>query len=208
MRTADSSSPRSAALSASTSSSIPASGTRRSASTPAKRREYEESVVRTFYLSNADIKEVIDLLRVVVDVRQISPITATNSISLKDTPERIAAAGRLIEAIDKARPEVVIDVELLEVDRTRLREYGLQVTSPGTEGIAGSADVNREGLTLRTLRNLTAGDVFMSGRPGLYYRLLKNDVNTRTLANPQLRPSEGLAAQAKFGGRGPGPGAL
>ena len=59
----------------------------------AKRREYEESIVRTFYLSNADIKEVIDLLRVVVDVRQISPITATNAIALKDTPERIAVAA-------------------------------------------------------------------------------------------------------------------
>ena len=93
--------------------------------TPAKRREYEEAVVRTFYLSNADLKEDIDLLRIVVDVRQISPITATNAITIKDTPERIAAAARLIAAIDKARPEVVIDVELLEVDRTRLREYGL-----------------------------------------------------------------------------------
>ena len=60
---------------------------------PAKRREYEEAVVRTFYLSNADIKEVIDLLRVVIDIRQISPITATNAISIKDTPERIAAAA-------------------------------------------------------------------------------------------------------------------
>ncbi len=57
--------------------------------------------------------------RIVVDVRQISPITATNAISLKDTPERIAAATKLIAAIDKARPEVIIDVELLEVDRTR-----------------------------------------------------------------------------------------
>ena len=90
-----------------------------------------------FYLSNADIKEVIDLLRIVVDIRQISPMTATNSISIKDTPERIAAAGRLIAAIDKARPEVVIDVELLEVDRTRLREYGLQIASPGSPGISG-----------------------------------------------------------------------
>ena len=101
---------------------------------PAKRREYEESVVRTFYLSNADIKEVIDLLRVVIDIRQISPITATNAISIKDTPERIAAAARLISAIDKARPEVVIDVELLEVNRTRLLEYGLQIASPSTTG--------------------------------------------------------------------------
>ena len=173
--------------------------------TPAKRREYEEAVVRTFYLSNADIKEVIDLLRVVVDVRQISPITATNAISLKDTPERIAAAARLIEAIDKARPEVVIDVELLEVDRTRLREYGLQIASPGSDGISGSADVNREGLTLQNLQNLTSADVFMSGVPGLYYRLLKNDTSTRKLANPQLRTSEGLPAQAKFGERVPVP---
>ncbi len=171
----------------------------------AKRREYEESVVRTFYLSNADIKEVIDLLRVVVDVRQISPITATNAISLKDTPERIAAAARLIEAIDKARPEVVIDVELLEVDRTRLQEYGLQVASPGSEGISGSADVNRDNLSVQTLRNLTASDVFLAGVPGLYYRLLKNDVNTRTLANPKIRASEGIAAQAKFGERVPVP---
>jgi general secretion pathway protein D len=173
--------------------------------TPAKRREYEEAVVRTFYLSNADIKEAIDLLRVVVDVRQISAITATNAISIKDTPERIAAAGRLIAAIDKARPEVVIEVELLEVDRTRLREYGLQIASPGSPGISGSADANRDNFSLQTLRNLTQSDVFLSGLPGIYYRLLKNDANTRTLANPQLRTSEGLAAQARFGERVPIP---
>jgi len=177
--------------------------------TPQKRREYEESVVRTFYLSNADVKEVIDLLRIVVDVRQISPITATNAVSLKDTPERIAAAARLITAIDKARPEVVIDVELLEVDRTRLKELGLQIASPGDPpiGISGSADVNREGLTLETLRNLTSADVFMTGVPGIYYRLLKSDANTRTLANPQLRTSEGITAQARFGERIPVPNA-
>jgi general secretion pathway protein D len=175
--------------------------------TPAKRREYEEAVVRTFYLSNADIKEVIDLLRVVVDVRQISPITATNAISIKDTPERIAAAARLIAAVDKARPEVVIEVELLEVDRSRLREYGLQVSSPGTPlpGISGSADVNRDNFSLQTLRNLTQADVFLAGLPGIYYRLLKNDTNTRMLANPQLRTSEGLTAQARFGERVPVP---
>lgn len=172
--------------------------------TPAKRREYEESIVKTFYLSNADIKEVIDLLRIVVDVRQISPITATNAISLKDTPERIEAASRLIAAIDKARPEVVIDVELLEVDRTRMREYGINF-APTAEGVQGAIDVNRPNLTLQSLRNLTQADVFMSGVPGIYYRLLKNDSNTRTLANPQLRTSEGLPAQAKFGERVPVP---
>ena len=174
--------------------------------TPAKRREYEEQIVQTFYLSNAEIKEVIDLLRIVVDVRQISQTTAVNAISLKDTPERIAAAGRLITAIDKARPEVVIDVELLEIDRTRLREYGLQFATPGGEGgISGSLDANREGLTLEGLANLTASQVLVTGLPALYYRLLKSDTATRTLANPQLRTSEGIAAQARFGERIPVP---
>jgi general secretion pathway protein D len=174
--------------------------------TPPKRREYEELVVRTFYLSNADLKEVIDLLRVVVDVRQISPITATNAIALKDTPERIAAAGRLIAAIDKARPEVVIDVELLEVDRFRLRDYGLEFASSGeVPGIAGSATVTPPNQTLQSLRSLTQANIALSGLPGIYYRLLKNDTSTRTLANPQLRTSEGLTAQARFGERIPVP---
>lgn len=69
--------------------------------TPAKRREYEEEVVRTFYLSNADLKETIDILRIVVDARRIAPMTATNAITVKDTPDRIAAAGKIINAIDR-----------------------------------------------------------------------------------------------------------
>ena len=115
--------------------------------TPAKRREYEEEVVRTFYLSNVDLKETMDLLRMVLDARRISPTTGTNALTIKDTPERIAAAARVISAIDKARPEVIIDVELLEVDRTKLLEYGLQIASNGPAsttgaGISGSVGID------------------------------------------------------------------
>lgn len=176
--------------------------------TPNKRREYEEEVVRTFYLSNADLKETMDLLRMVLDARRVSPVTATNAVTVKDTPERIAAAGRVISAIDKARPEVIIDVELLEVDRTKLAEYGLQIASPGSAGINGSASANAGSsgtLNLRSLRNLTQADVLLANLPSLYYRLLKTDTNTRTLANPQLRTSEGMPAQARFGERIPVP---
>jgi general secretion pathway protein D len=178
--------------------------------TPAKRREYEEEVVRVFYLSNADLKETMDLLRMVLDARRISPNTATNAISIKDTPERIAAAARLISAVDKARPEVIIDVELLEVDRTRLQEYGLQVASPGSVGLNGSATLNSgsaQTLSLRSLRSLTQSDILFASLPALYYRLLKTDDNSRTLANPQLRTSDGVAALAKFGERVPVPSA-
>ncbi|HZL96659.1 MAG TPA: type II and III secretion system protein, partial [Vicinamibacterales bacterium] len=155
--------------------------------------------------SNADLKETIDMLRIVVDARRLSQITATNAITIKDTPERITAAGRIIAAIDKARPEVIIDVELLEVNRTHLHEYGLQIATPGSPGISGSADINRPGMTLRDLSNLTSADVLLTGLPALYYRLLKSDGATRILANPQLRTSEGIPAQARFGERVPVP---
>jgi len=175
--------------------------------TPAKRREYEDEVVRTFFLSNADLKETIDLLRIVVDLRRIAGLPATNAITIKDSPDRVAAASRVLAAIDKARPEVVIDVELLEVDRRRMRDLGLQIASPGAPptGIDGSVDVNKPGLTLNDLKHLTAADVFVTGVPGLYYRLIKTDQTTRTLANPQLRTAEGIAAQARFGERVPVP---
>ena len=180
--------------------------------TEAKRREYEEEVVRTFYLSNADLKETMDLLRLVLDVRRISGTTATNALTLKDTPERVAAAARVLSAIDKARPEVIIDVELLEVDRTKLLDYGLQLASPGSPvpvGIDGAVSVtppaSNSTLTLQALRNLSQSDVLLANLPSLYYRLLKTDVNTRTLANPQLRSSDGTTAQARFGDRVPVP---
>jgi len=177
--------------------------------TQAKRREYEEEVYRTFYLSNADLKETIDILRIVVDARRIAALTATNAITLRDTPERINAAGKIISAIDKARPEVIIDVELLEVNRTHLHEFGLQVASPSAStaptGINGQADVNKEGLSLRSLTSLTQADVLLTNLPSLYYRLLKNDSATRILANPQLRTTEGMSAQARFGERVPVP---
>ena len=175
--------------------------------TAAKRQEYEEEIVRPFFLSNADLKETMDLLRVVIDARRVAPVTATNAIMIKDTPERVAAAGKIIAAIDKARPEVIIDVELLEVDRTRLKEFGLQLASPGDPptGIDGVVSINRNPLTLADLGNLSQSDILLTNLPSLYYRLLKQDTNTRALANPQLRTSEGIPAQARFGERVPVP---
>ncbi len=173
--------------------------------TPAKRREYEEDIVRTFYLSNADLKETMDLLRIVIDARRIGGMQGTNAITITDTAERIEAAGRLISMIDKARPEVLIDVELLEMGRTRLSEYGLQLASPTSTGIDGVADVNRTGLTFNDLKNLTGSQILMTNVPALYYRLIKEDGTARVLANPQLRTQVGMPAQAQFGERVPLP---
>src|SRR6202030_3207425 len=100
-----------------------------------------------------------------VDVRRIAPTSANNALTIKDTPERIAAAARVLSAIDKARPEVIIDVELLEVDRTKMLEYGLQLASPGSPGINGAATANPGGSstpTLQALRNLSQSDVLLA----------------------------------------------
>ena len=180
--------------------------------TPAKRTDYEEEVVRTFYVSNADMEETIALLRLVLDLRRLSAVTATGALSIRDTPERVAAAARLIAAVDKAPPEVVIDVELLEVDRQRLRTYGLQFASATSEGAASTAGIEGSlafdrsgGLSIDDLGSLSAADVVVANLPGLFYRLLKRDQHTHTLANPHLRTSAGQTAAAQFGDEVPVP---
>lgn len=187
--------------------------------TPAKRREYEEEIIRTFYLSNADLTETIDVLRLVVDLRRLAPVTATNAISIKDTPERVDAAARLIRAIDKARAEVVIEVQLLEVDRRTFRDYGLRFTSigansqirAGESAVSGdtAGDTDGEttglGLSIDDLRRVSGSNLFAANPSNLMLRLLQTDRNTRTLANPQLRTSDGVVAEAHFGERVPVP---
>lgn len=173
--------------------------------TPAVRREYVDDVVRQFTIQNADLKETMDALRIVADVRYVAPVTGTNTILVRDTPDRMRVIGRFIAAFDKARPEIVVNVEVLEVDRSKLLEYGLQLASPGSNGIEGSADANRDGLTLQALRNLGQADVLMTNIPALYYRLLKTDTRTRTLANPHIRMTDGTTGVAEFGQRIPVP---
>ena len=165
--------------------------------TPAKRREYIDEQVRTFYVSNLDMKEVVDLLRVAGDVRKLQP-TSTNTLTVVDTPERLETVAKILAAIDKARPEVVISVEILEIDRTSLREYGLQFASGESAGIDGVAGIESN-QTLQSLRSLTQANVLLSGVPALYYRLLKSDSNTRTLANPHIRVIDSTSVQANFG---------
>ena len=191
--------------------------------TPAKRREMEQQVVKTFFLSNADLKETIDLLRIVLGARRIAPLPGANALTINDTPDKVAAAERIVDIVDKQRAEVMVEVEILEVNRTRLKEYGIEITSGTTAGIAGaifpSTTVNEVTArdangnpTVITPRPITLGDnpykksnLLITSLPGVIYRLLKSDTSTRLLANPQLRTAEGQTAQARFGDQIPVP---
>jgi len=170
--------------------------------TEAKRREYEQQVTRTFYLSSADLKETIDLLRIVLGARRIAPLTAANALTIVDTPERVKAAETIIESLDKSRSEVIVEMEVLEVNRNRLVEYGIQLRSAGEEGIVTSVF---PGDTTLDQPTYSGSNLFVAGLPGAVLSLLRTDGDTRVLANPQLRAVDGESAQAEFGERVPVP---
>ncbi len=175
--------------------------------TPQKRREYEQQVVKTFFLSNADLKETIDLLRIVLGARRVAPLPGSNALTINDTPDKVAAAERIVDILDKKRAEVVVEVEILEVNRTRLRDYGIEITSrvAGSEGIAGAAFPDPFRVTTLDENPYKKSNIVISSLPGVIYRLLRSDSSTRLLANPQLRSSEGQTAQARFGDQVPVP---
>jgi general secretion pathway protein D len=191
--------------------------------TPNKRREYEQQVVKTFFLSNADLKETIDLLRIVLGARRVAPLPGANALTINDTPDKVAAAERIVDIVDKQRAEVMVEVEILEVNRNKLKEYGIELTSPpGGSGIAGAVfpaqtitetvrDAAGNPQFDRT-RPITVHDnpykssnLLVTALPGVIYRLLQSDTSSRLLANPQLRTVEGQTAQARFGDQVPVP---
>jgi general secretion pathway protein D len=177
--------------------------------TPAKRREYEQQMVKTLFLSNADVKDTIDLLRIVLGARRVAPLPGANAITINDTPDKVAAAEHIVDIVDKRRAEVVVEVEILEVNRSRLKEYGIYLTSgldaQGIEGIAAGVFPNPdETLTLKD-NPYSASNLVVTALPGAVVRLLQTDSSTRLLANPQLRISEGQTAEARFGDQVPVP---
>lgn len=170
----------------------------------AKRREYQQIATKTFYLSHAELKETIDLLRIVLGARRIAPHTASNALTIVDTPEKLAAAERIIATVDRSRAEVIIELEILEVIRSRLDEYGIQLTSfiQGIDGV-GMALIPK--ATTLDEPIYQSSNTAVTGIPGAYLKLLRQDSDTRVLANPKLRAVDGQSAQAEFGDRVPVP---
>ena len=178
--------------------------------TPSKRRDYEDQIVKTFYLSSADLKEVVDVLRISLGARRVAPLPGGNALTINDTPEKVAAAERIIESLDKRHGEVVVEVEILEVNRQKLLDYGIEINSISatgviTPGILGGAFPDPTKVTTLESQPYKKSNIIVSGLPGVVYRLLRTDGSSRLLANPQLRVSEGQTATARFGDQVPVP---
>ena len=182
------------------------------ADTPANRKTYEDLVIRTFFLSNGDVTEVSNALRALLQTTRISINKAENSITLRDTADKVAIAERIIEQNDKQLAEVVVDVELLQVNTNRLLDlgpilssYSVTAAAPapgGTSNIGGAIPAGQ--FTWDQLKQLSINS-FGFAIPSVTYNFIKNQGAAELLAKPELRIAEGQKAQLVIGDRQPIP---
>ncbi|WP_263357194.1 cohesin domain-containing protein [Acidicapsa ligni] len=193
------------------------------ANSPTKHRDLEEQAVQTFYLSNAwqpnDLNDVQTALRNVLasTTIKIFGVPSQNAIVVRATPDELMMAQKVINDLDKARPEVVVDVAIMEVDKDKLRNIGLswpgsigfQLQPPSTSGTSttttnadGSTSSTTGSLTLNNLANLNAND-FAVTVSAATANLLLTDSEGKILQNPRIRATDGQKATMKIGQRIP-----
>jgi general secretion pathway protein D len=187
--------------------------------TPAKIKEYQELVVRSFYLGNADVKQTQAMIKSVVHTRDTFIDEKLNMLVMRDTPDAVRMAEKLIAAQDLAEPEVMLELEVLEVKRSRLQQLGIQypnqlsvlnivpnpattvATATGTVTTAPATTTTSQ-LTLDLLRGGPAqSQISVSPNPSLNLKRETSDVNL--LANPRIRVKNREKAKVHIGDRVP-----
>ncbi|MGC1422833.1 MAG: cohesin domain-containing protein [Terracidiphilus sp.] len=194
------------------------------ANTRSKRAELDEQAVQTFYLSNAwqqnDMQDVQTALRNVMPNAKVYGVASQNAIVMRATPDELLLAQKLVNDLDKARPEVVVDIAVLEVSKNWERNLG--ITWPGSVSVAlqpptasssstttcptGSTNctpsTTTTQLTLYNLAHLNSND-FAVNVSAVTANLLLTDNNTRILQNPRIRAADQQKASLKIGSRIP-----
>jgi general secretion pathway protein D len=177
--------------------------------TPVKRRDYEDLVMRTIFISNGNPDEILKIVRSLTGMKTAAVDKELNSITLKGRPDEVRMAERIARIHDKPKGEVFIDIEIIEVNRTRVREYGIELsqysvtetylpeTGTGTEAAVSTIRLHRIGHT-------DASDYLLT-LPSINYKLLKTDRNSRIKARPQLRVVDGQKVEVRLGDKIPIP---
>jgi general secretion pathway protein D len=182
------------------------------ADNPQNRKTYEDLVIRTFFLSNGDVTEVSNALRSLLQTTRISINKGENSITIRDTADKVAIAEKIIEQNDKQLSEVVVDVELLQINSNKTQDLGLLLSSyavsaaipaPGGTSDLGAA-IPGGSFTWDQLKQISIHS-FGFTLPSLTYSFIKNNTDAQLLAKPQLRISEGQKAQLIIGDKVPIP---
>jgi general secretion pathway protein D len=168
--------------------------------TPEKQRDYQQQVVRVFYLANAEAKTGAAFLKSMLKVHEPFVDDRSNMIALRDTPENVQIAERLLTLFDTADPEVQLDLEVLEISSTRLTELGVQF--PNSVVLTPLAPTNATGLTLGNVLGLTRDNVGV-GVGSLLINLRREVGDARTLARPSIRVRSKEKAKVLIGDKVP-----
>ena len=195
------------------------------ADNPAKRKELEQSVLKTFYLSNlsqpTELQDVVNAIRAVLDVQRVQQLLSQNALVVRGTPDQIALAQKLVEDLDKARPEVIVDIAVMQVSNDRSRTLGLNPptsatvqlqsninntttttgTTTTTTGTTTSGTTDN-GINLNNLGNLNATN-FQVTIPAANLSAVMSASDTKLIQNPQIRALDGQKASLKIGDRVP-----
>src|SRR3984893_2299033 len=190
---------------------------------PQKRRDYEEQVVNTFYLANTvqpqDLTEIVTGLRQLLDLKRIHQLNSQNAIIVRDTPDKLLLAEKVIKDIDKAKPEVVVQVEVLQARTDRLRDLGIlpmqsvslsinpnasTTTTPGTTPgtTTGTTTTPNQTVTFNQLRNLN-GNSYSITVPSITANAVLTDTFTKIIQNPEIRSIDGQPAKLRVGDKVP-----
>ena len=193
--------------------------------TPAKRKDVEQSVIKTFYLANlsqpTELQDVVNTLRQILEISRIQPLPSQGALVVRGTPDQIALAEKLVGDLDKAKAEVIVEVAVMQVSRDKARTLGINpptsatvtlqpnistttpttgttttgTTTPTTSGTANTINLNRLG-------NLNATDFTVTITPATATALF-TDSTTKIIQNPQIRAVDGQKASLKIGDRVP-----
>lgn len=188
---------------------------------PAKRKELEQNVIKTFYLSNlsqpTELQDVVNAMRTILEVSRIQQLPSQGAIVVRGTPDQVALAQKLVDDLDKAKPEVLVEVAVMQVSRDKMRNLGISpptsvtvqlqnninTTGTGTTGSGTTTTpTSTTGINLNTLANLNATD-FQVTIPQATATALLSDTNTKIVQNPQIRALDGQKATLKIGDRVP-----
>ena len=195
------------------------------ADNPAKRKELEQSVLKTFYLTNlsqpTELQDVVNAIRAVLDVQRVQQLLSQNALVVRGTPDQIALAEKLVDDLDKARPEVIIDIAIMQVSKDKSRTLGFNpptsatvqlqdninttsttTTTTGTTTTPTSSSGTSNGINLNTLGNLNATN-FQVTIPAANLSAVMSDSDTKLIQNPQIRALDGQKATLKIGDRVP-----
>jgi general secretion pathway protein D len=190
---------------------------------PAKRKELEQNVIKTFYLSNlsqpTELQDVVNAMRTILEVSRIQQLPSQGAIVVRGTPDQMALAQKLIDDLDKAKPEVLVEVAVMQVSRDKMHNLGISPPTSATvalqSNVTQTTGTNQTGtqggtvtqgtsntINLNRLANLDATDFQVTIPPATATALL-SDSNTKLIQNPQIRALDGQKATLKIGDRVP-----